>query len=111
MIKYCFAFVLSIGAVASMASAQATTQPAAMAAMTSTTQPAAAGKGETFGEIFGRTRVGQLFEGKQKVTLEDVKDPAFWIDTVRDLILAILGFIPRLIVAGLFLLFFWTVYR
>jgi small conductance mechanosensitive channel len=66
---------------------------------------------ETLGRILGKTRVGQLFEGKQKVTLDDVKNPLFWVDTLKDLIIAILGFIPRIIVAGLFLGFFWLIYR
>ena len=65
----------------------------------------------TAGEIFGNTRFGSLFEGKERVTLEDVKNPAFWFDTVRDLIVAILIFIPRLVVALLFLFFFWMIYR
>ena len=47
--------------------------------------------------------LGQLFEGKQRVSLDDVKNPIFWVDTVKDLVLAVLGFIPRIIVAGLFL--------
>jgi small conductance mechanosensitive channel len=66
---------------------------------------------ETLGEVLGNTRVGQLFQGKKRVTLDDVKDPLFWIDTVKDLIVALLGFIPRLIVAVLFLVVFWLVYR
>ena len=60
---------------------------------------------------FRRTRMGELVEGKKRVTLEDVRDPLFWIDTLKDLALAVLGFIPRLIVAGLFLIFFWLIYR
>jgi small conductance mechanosensitive channel len=62
-------------------------------------------------QIFGNTRIGELFRGKKKVTLADVRDPAFWIDTVRDLILAVFTFIPRIIVAGMFLIFFWAIYR
>jgi small conductance mechanosensitive channel len=65
----------------------------------------------TFGQIFGRTRMGKLVEGKTRVTLDDVKDPLFWVDTLKDLALAVLAFIPRLIVAGLFLVFFWLIYR
>ena len=61
--------------------------------------------------IFAKTRMGQLAEGKTRVSLDDVKNPIFWIDTVKDLLLALLGFIPRLIVAGLFLVFFWCIYR
>ena len=117
-------FILTIAAITAAAPAQLPTMTAMMTQPPAATQPAARADvgaaggasaggagGETVGEIFGRTRVGQLFEGKKKVTLEDVKDPAFWVDTVRDLILAILSFIPRLIVAFLFLVFFWTVYR
>jgi small conductance mechanosensitive channel len=66
---------------------------------------------ETLGEVLGNTQVGQLFQGKKRVTLDDVKDPLFWIDTVKDLVVALLGFIPRLIVAVLFLVVFWLVYR
>src|SRR5688572_9684186 len=55
--------------------------------------------------------MGQLFEGKKKVTLGDVRDPAFWVDTVKELIVAVIGFVPRVIVALLFLVFFWLVYR
>src|SRR4029079_2651088 len=32
-------------------------------------------------------------------------------DTIRDLIIALVGFIPRLFVAALFILFFWVIYR
>src|SRR5687767_1219336 len=34
----------------------------------------------TIGQIFGRTRMGQLVEGKTRVTIDDVKDPLFWVD-------------------------------
>ena len=71
----------------------------------------AAADEESIGRVLGKTRVGQLFEGKTKVTLDDVRDPVFWIDTVKDLVLAVAVFIPRLIVAGLFLGFFWLIYR
>ena len=40
-----------------------------------------------------------------------MRDPVFWIDSVKDLIIAVLGFIPRVIVAALFLVFFWMLYR
>lgn len=66
---------------------------------------------ETLGQVFGGTRLGKLFRGQQKVTLENVRDPLFWVDTIRDLIIATLTFIPRIIVALLFLVFFWLVYR
>ena len=72
---------------------------------------AASAADDSFYGVFRRTRVGELVEGKKRATLDDVKDPIFWIDTVRDLALAIIGFIPRIIVAGRFLVFFWLLYR
>ena len=62
-------------------------------------------------DVLANTRMWQLFEGKQTATLTDVRNPLFWIDTIRDLVLAFLGFIPRIVVALLFLLFFWVVNR
>ena len=87
----------------------ATTQPVAVAIITP--QQLADAQSESITEVFSKTRMGQLFEGKKKVTLDDVKNPVFWIDTLRDLIVAIIGFIPRLVVAVLFLIFFWLIYR
>jgi hypothetical protein len=121
MSKLLFAFVVLLTVLVPEVRAQ-TTQPAGATVTAATPavvvveknvtpDKSRAEKAETIGEVFGRTRFGELFEGKKKVTINDVKDPAFWIDTVRDLILAILGFIPRLVVAFLFLVFFWTVYR
>src|SRR5215208_138745 len=77
--------------------AQAPPAPPAEAALPADT--------DTLYGAFRNTRMGALVEGKKRVTLEDVRDPLFWIDTLKDLALAVLGFIPRLIVAGLFLIF------
>ena len=93
-----------------------TTQPMTV----STTQPIVAvitaeqladAQHESITEVFSRTRMGELFEGKRKVTIEDVKNPVFWIDTIKDLVIAVIGFIPRVFVALIFLVFFWLVYR
>jgi small conductance mechanosensitive channel len=73
------------------------TQPAAG-------QPAAA-------KSFTDNPLWQAFQNKRQLTLQDVLAPAFWFDTIRDLVVAIIGFIPRLIVALLFLVIFWLVYR
>ena len=119
MLKFAFVFVISVVYVVAQAPAQ-TTQPAPASVATTQASVDKADKtraegtvanAETIGEVFGRTRVGELFQGKKKVTIDDVKDPAFWIDTVRDLVVAVLGFIPRLVVAALFLVFFWMIYR
>ena len=65
----------------------------------------------TLADVLSKTRLGQLFEGNQTVTIQDVRNPLFWIDTIRDLALAVIGFIPRFVVAVLFLIFFWVVNR
>jgi len=87
------------------------TQPAGAGATTQPSEATTAKHPESITEVFGKTRFGQLFEGKQKVTLQDVRDPMFWLDTVKDLVITLLGFIPRIVVAGLFLIFFWGIYR
>ncbi|HEX8523199.1 MAG TPA: mechanosensitive ion channel [Tepidisphaeraceae bacterium] len=80
----------------------ATTKPA---------EPASQANGpQTFAQVFANTRLAKLAQGQQ-VSLEDLRDPAFWIDTIRDLIIAMVGFVPRIMVALLFLLVFWAIYR
>ncbi len=60
---------------------------------------------------FEQSRLMQLFEGKQQARLQDMLQPGFWIDTVRELVIDAIGFIPRLIVSAVFLFVFWLVYR
>ena len=125
MLHAFLAFVLLAAAAPTTASARAaeaspSTQPAP-AAVVSTTQPVAVAvitaeqladaQNQSISEVFSRTRMGQLFKGEKKVTLADVKDPIFWVDTVKDLIIAVVGFVPRVVVASLFLIFFWLIYR
>jgi len=92
-----------------------TTAPAAGAATPSTfiiTQQPTAGSQQpmTLTQVLANTRLGKLAQGEQ-VSLNDLRDPAFWIDTVKDLVVALVGFIPRIIVALMFLLIFWVIYR
>ena len=98
---------------ASPATQPAATQPTDVAAAAAAAAVAAveARDDASITETFRKTQLGQLFEGKRKVTLEDVKNPVFWIDTVRDLIVAVISFIPRILVALLFLVLFWGIYR
>jgi len=84
------------------ASAPPSTQPAA--------QASAATPGSAF-DPFTHTRLFQLAEGKQTTSLHEMLQPAFWIDTIKELIVATVSFIPRLLVAVLFLFVFWLVYR
>src|SRR5256885_10626975 len=44
-------------------------------------------------EAFGHTKFGQLAQGKRAVTwesLKEMRDPAFWTDSIKDLVLALL---------------------
>jgi small conductance mechanosensitive channel len=62
-------------------------------------------------DAFGHTRLVQMVEGKQTATLHDMLQPDFWIDTIKELVVAAISFIPSLLGALLFLLIFWVVYR
>lgn len=91
-----------------------TTQNAEVAAVAAAAAVAAIDQREedaSIGAAFRNTRVGELFEGKRKVTLDDVRSPAFWIDTIRDLVVTVVSFIPRIVVALLFLVLFYGIYR
>src|SRR4051812_25451251 len=103
------AMPLDVARMAVAEASPATTQPAAVVTVVSTTQPTAAVAGSTtqpatvvvqvdpkavadtdsIGTVLEKTRFGQLFEGKKKVTLDEVRDPRFWLETVRDLIFAV----------------------
>jgi small conductance mechanosensitive channel len=60
---------------------------------------------------FADNPLWQAFQNKRQLTLHDVLEPGFWFDTIRDLVVAVIGFIPRVVVALLFLIVFWLVYR
>ena len=62
-------------------------------------------------DAFGNTKLFQLAEGKQTTSLQEMLRPAFWLDTIKELIVAAVGFVPRLLVSGLFLVVFWLIYR
>jgi small conductance mechanosensitive channel len=62
-------------------------------------------------DAFGHTRLFQLAEGKQTTSLHEMLQPAFWLDTIKELIVAAVSFIPRLLVSVLFLFVFWLIYR
>jgi small conductance mechanosensitive channel len=65
-------------------------------------------------DTFSNTRLGKLAQGKQQVNwqqLQEMAQPAFWFDTIKDLVLALIACIPRVLIATLFLLIFWVIYR
>jgi small conductance mechanosensitive channel len=78
-----------------------------------TTQPAQSpAQLPTLAQVLSNTRLGKLARGDMRdMSLADLKDPIFWIDTIRDLVVAILTLIPRLLLAVFFLVLFWVFYR
>jgi small conductance mechanosensitive channel len=62
-------------------------------------------------DAFGNTRLFQLAEGKQTTSLHEMLQPGFWIDTIKELVIAAVSFIPRLLVSIGFLFVFWLIFR
>ena len=60
---------------------------------------------------FDHWTIGQLFKGKKKLTPEELGHVEFWVSLVKEPLLAAVSFIPRLFVAGVFLLLFWGINR
>jgi small conductance mechanosensitive channel len=83
-----------------------TTEPSAQAQQ----QPPATQPESLVGAL-QKTRFAQYFSGEKVITWDDVRSPVFWIDTVRDFVVAIVGFIPRFIGTMVFLFVFWLIYR
>jgi small conductance mechanosensitive channel len=62
-------------------------------------------------DALDETTIGKIIYGKRTLTLDDVKNPIFWFDTAKDLVVTILKFIPRLLGTMVFLFVFWLIYR
>ena len=58
------------------------------------TTPSGPQQPQTLTQVLAQTRLGKLAQGEQ-VSLDDLRNPAFWIDTVKDLVVALVGFVPR----------------
>ena len=74
------------------------------------TDPAAAKQSSVL-DAFGKTRLFQLAEGKRTTNLDEMMHVGFWVDTIKELVIAAVSFIPRLLVSVLFLVVFWGIYR
>ena len=55
--------------------------------------------------------IAKLFKGEKKLSPEELGHVEFWIGLIKEPLLAGIGFIPRIFVATVFLLFFWVLYR
>lgn len=76
-----------------------------------TTQTTLAGDNESIAEALARTRLGEIVRGKDALTWNTIRDPSFWTDTVKELIVTVILFIPRFVGTMLFLFVFWLIYR
>jgi small conductance mechanosensitive channel len=96
---------------AALVQAMATTQPAPTSQQVIVLPAGTTLPPETIVEQLANTKLGEVIEGKRALTWNDVRNPAFWADTIRDLVVAILAFIPRFIGTLVFLFVFWLIYR
>jgi len=65
-------------------------------------------------DSFSRSRLGQIAQGKRAVTwesLQEMREPGFWLDSIKSLVLALLMLVPRMLIAALFLVIFYFLYR
>jgi small conductance mechanosensitive channel len=66
---------------------------------------------EKIADALAQTRFGQIIQGTKKLDWNEVLSLEFWQDSIRDLVVTVVGFIPRLIGTVLFLFVFWLIYR
>ncbi len=85
--------------------------PAAQPAATATTQPAAAVDPDDPLHQLARTKIGRLTTGRETLTFEEAARIETWYGLIRELVQTGLGLIPRMLVAVMFLLVFWALYR
>lgn len=62
-------------------------------------------------DALANTKLGKMIRGEEKINLDSIWEPRFWLETGRDLFLTILAFVPRVIACFLFLLVFYLLYR
>jgi small conductance mechanosensitive channel len=98
--------------------AQVTAAPTTAAVVTATpsTQPAkvqveVSAPPQSALDAFANTRLFQLAEGKETTSLNEMLKPIFWIDTIKELVVAAISFVPRLLVSLVFMAIFWLIYR
>ncbi|WP_428938787.1 mechanosensitive ion channel family protein [Fontivita pretiosa] len=86
----------------------ATTQPSTQPVIVVTTTQAPP---ESLYQQLLNTQLGEIMQGKRALTWSDIRQPAFWFDTIKNLVVTILAFIPRFIGTMVFLFVFWLLYR
>jgi small conductance mechanosensitive channel len=62
-------------------------------------------------DAFDHSTLGSLFRGQKKLTPQELSHLEFWVELVKEPLLAVVGFVPRFFVAAVFMLVFWLMYR
>jgi small conductance mechanosensitive channel len=78
---------------------------------TQTTTQATATPPRSLVDAFSGTGFGRVIRGEETLSWNEVLSFQFWQDNIKDLIVTLLTFIPRLIGTLLFLFVFWLIYR
>ncbi|HMB96729.1 MAG TPA: mechanosensitive ion channel, partial [Tepidisphaeraceae bacterium] len=91
--------------------APATSQPAPATQQVVIVPMSSITDNQTLVEKLKASTFGQVIEGQRTLTWNDVKDPLFWLDTFKDLVVTIVAFIPRFMGTLVFLFVFWLIYR
>src|SRR5205823_2462569 len=82
--------------------------PEAAPSATPAAQPSAT---DNFLAAFDKSTLGELFQGKRKLSPQELGHIEFWVGLVKEPVLAAVGFVPRVFVAIVFLAVFWLIYR
>jgi small conductance mechanosensitive channel len=118
MLRKVFFITLLALVVASKCSAQAqlvqalaTTQPVPTTQQVVMVPVGSLAQNETLIDSFKKSTFGQVIEGQRSLTWDDVKNPKFWMDAFKDLLVTIVTFIPRVLGTLVFLFVFYLIYR
>ena len=93
-------------------STQPTTQPTTQASITidfSNKKPEEAA--QSLIDALTEKGFGKYVTGKETLTIDKMKRLEFWVDNIRELVVTLIAFIPRLLGTGVFLFIFWLIYR
>src|SRR5438874_2329462 len=85
------------------AAAPPATEPAQPAAAATATAPAGQKSNvDNLLAAFDKSTLGELFQGKRKLSPQELGHVEFWVGLVKEPVLATVGFVPRIFVAIVF---------
>jgi small conductance mechanosensitive channel len=94
--------IVFIGQSIAMAQAQPTAAPAS--------QPSDEQAKSLYDQLL-KTQFGEILRGERTLSWDDIRKPEFWFYNFKDLIITVIGFVPRFVGTMVFLLVFWLIYR